>query len=32
MTIEDMNYAGRFIVTQRIDNINNPKIVGYIYQ
>ena len=32
MTIEDMNYKGRFIVTQRIDSINNPKIVGYIYQ
>ena len=32
MTIEDMNFAGRFIVTQRIDNINNPNIVGYIYQ
>jgi hypothetical protein len=32
MTIEDMNYAWRFIVTQRIDNINNANIVGYIYQ
>jgi len=32
MTIEDMNYKGRFIVTQRIDSINNPNIVGYIYQ
>ena len=32
MTIEDMNYAGRFIVTQRIDNINNSNIVWYIYQ
>jgi hypothetical protein len=32
MTIEDMNFAGRFIVTQRIDSINNPNIAGYIYQ
>jgi hypothetical protein len=32
MTVEDMNYAGRFIVTQRIDNINNSNIVWYIYQ
>ena len=30
--VEDMNYAGRFIVTQRIDSLSNSKIVGYIYQ
>ena len=31
LVVEDMNYAGKFIVTKRIDYANNSKIVGYIY-
>jgi hypothetical protein len=26
-----MNYIGRFIADKRRINMNNPKIVGYIY-
>lgn len=32
MIIEDMNYAGKYIVTQRWENASRPEIVGYIYQ
>lgn len=32
MVIEDMNYAGRYIVTKRWENVNRSGIVGYIYQ
>ena len=31
MIIEDMNYAGKYIVTQRWENANRDGIVGYIY-
>ncbi|MCF7835154.1 LysM peptidoglycan-binding domain-containing protein [Candidatus Gracilibacteria bacterium] len=31
MIIEDMNYAGKYIVTKRTDNSSNSKIIGYIY-
>lgn len=31
MIIEDMNYAGKFVVTQRWDSTSNSKIIGYIY-
>lgn len=32
MVIEDMNYAGRYIVTKRWENVNRGGIIGYIYQ
>lgn len=32
MLIEDMNYVGKYIVTQRWDNVSNPKIIGYVYK
>ena len=31
MLVEDMNYAGKFVVTQRIETVNRAEIVGYIY-
>lgn len=31
MVIEDMNYAGKFIVTRRTEKVDNSKIIGYIY-
>ena len=31
MLLEDMNYVGKYIVTQRWDNVSNWKIIGYIY-
>lgn len=31
MVIEDMNYAGRYIVTKRRENVNRWGIIGYIY-
>ncbi|MFZ2151316.1 MAG: LysM peptidoglycan-binding domain-containing protein [Candidatus Absconditicoccaceae bacterium] len=31
LTIRDMNYAGKYIVTKRVDNSDNSKIIGYIY-
>ncbi len=31
MIIEDMNYAGKFIVTRRTEQVDNSKIIGYIY-
>jgi surface antigen len=31
MVIEDMNYAGKFIVTRRTEQVDNSKIIGYIY-
>lgn len=31
MLLEDMNYVGKYIVTQRWDNVRNGKIIGYIY-
>lgn len=31
MLVEDMNYAGKFVVTQRIENVNRGEIIGYIY-
>lgn len=32
MLVEDMNYVGKYIVTQRWDNVKNAKIIGYIYK
>lgn len=32
MLVEDMNYVGKYIVTQRWDNVSNPKIIGYVYK
>ncbi|MDO4713202.1 MAG: CHAP domain-containing protein [bacterium] len=32
MLVEDMNYVGKYIVTQRWDNVSNAKIIGYIYK
>ena len=31
MIIEDMNYAGKYIVTQRWENASRSEIIGYIY-
>ena len=31
MLIEDMNYEGKFIVTQRIESTSRKEIIGYIY-
>ena len=31
MLIEDMNYAGKFVVTQRIESTSRAGIIGYIY-
>lgn len=31
LTIEDMNYESKFVVTKRIDSASNSKIIGYIY-
>ncbi len=31
ITVRDMNYAWKYIVTKRIDNADNSKIVWYIY-
>ena len=31
MLVEDMNYAGKFVVTQRIESVNRAGIIGYIY-
>ena len=31
MLVEDMNYAGKFIVTQRIESVNRKQIIWYIY-
>lgn len=31
MIVEDMNYAGKYIVTQRWENANRDGITGYIY-
>ena len=31
MLVEDMNYAGKFVVTQRIESVNRAWIIGYIY-
>ena len=31
MVVEDMNYVGKYIVTQRSDTTSNPKIIGYVY-
>ena len=31
MTIEDMNYEGKFVVTKRTESINRGGIIGYIY-
>ena len=31
MLVEDMNYAGKFVVTQRIESISRGEIIGYIY-
>lgn len=31
IVVEDMNYAGKFIVTRRTDSVDNSKIIGYIY-
>ena len=31
MLLEDMNYVGKYIVTQRWDNVSNAKIIGYVY-
>lgn len=31
MLLEDMNYVGKYVVTQRWDNVSNPKIIGYVY-
>jgi len=29
--VEDMNYAGKFVVTQRIESTSRAGIIGYIY-
>jgi len=31
MLVEDMNYAWKFVVTQRIESVNRSQIIGYIY-
>jgi hypothetical protein len=31
MLVEDMNYAGKFVVTQRVESVNRGEIIGYIY-
>ncbi len=31
MLVEDMNYAGKFVVTQRIESVSRAEIIGYIY-
>jgi len=31
MLVEDMNYAWKFVVTQRIESVNRAEIIGYIY-
>lgn len=31
ITIRDMNYAWKYIVTKRVDNVDNSKIIWYIY-
>lgn len=31
IVVEDMNYAGKFIVTRRTESADNSKIIGYIY-
>ena len=31
MVVEDMNYAGRYIVTKRRENVNRWGVIGYIY-
>lgn len=31
MLVEDMNYAGKFVVTQRVESVNRAGIVWYIY-
>ena len=32
MLLEDMNYVGKYIVTQRWDNVSNSKIIGYVHK
>ena len=31
MLVEDMNYAWKFVVTQRVESVNRGEIIGYIY-
>lgn len=31
MIVEDMNYVGKYIVTQRWENVNRSWIIGYVY-
>jgi hypothetical protein len=31
MLVEDMNYAWKFVVTQRIESVNRGEIIWYIY-
>ena len=31
MLVEDMNYAGKFVVTQRVESVSRGEIIGYIY-
>ena len=31
MLVEDMNYAGKFVVTQRIESVKRKEIIWYIY-
>lgn len=31
MLVEDMNYAGKFVVTQRVEKVNRSEIIWYIY-
>ena len=31
LIVRDMNYAGRFIVTERWEDVSNAKIKCYIY-
>lgn len=31
MLVEDMNYAWKFVVTQRIESVNRAEIIWYIY-
>ncbi len=31
MLVEDMNYAGKFVVTQRVESTSRAGIIGYIY-
>jgi hypothetical protein len=31
LVVEDMNYAGKFVVTQRIESTSRGWIIWYIY-